>query len=51
MNWNATANHVIAITQLVIAKMDLLSLIVQVFKKNYIAFIIQTILYTVRAPS
>jgi hypothetical protein len=39
------ANHVIVITQLVIAKMDPLSLIVQVFNNNYIHFIIETILY------
>ena len=45
VNWNAMANLVTVTTQLVIAKMDLLSLIVQVCNKSYIAFIIETILY------
>jgi hypothetical protein len=40
VNWNATANHVIVITLLVIAKMDLLSLIVQVCNNNYLPYFI-----------
>ena len=49
-NWNAMAILVIVTTPLVIAKMDPLSLIVQVCNDNYKVFLILTAQFSVCTP-